>query len=249
MMGKYRKLPFGYKMEAGNVVIHPEEEIWVSYIFTMYASGASYQELTDYMKQEAIPYETDKIWNKNMIARILGDARYQGTSNFPKIINEDLFQRVADLRSTKTVKVQKTEAQKILRRKCGFPLTSHIESEVLYLLNSLTRNPEQIETPRDIKMTADRLDSMKIEMESMLAQFPMDENGTRNKLMQIAVAMYEVVDPREYETYRMRELFRREQPRTELDAILIGKNISTVLVDSRGNVKIKLKNEQIIGRG
>ena len=67
--------------------------------------------------------------------------------------------------------------------------------------------------------------------------------------MQIAVAMYEVVDPREYETYRMRELFRREQPRTELDAILIGKNISTVLVDSNGNVKIKLKNEQVIGRG
>ena len=248
-MGKYRQLPFGSKMEAGNVVIHPEEERWVSYIFTMYASGSSFKELTDYMKQEEIPYETDKIWNKNMIARILEDTRYQGASNFPAIINEDLFQRVADLRSTKTVKIQKTEAQKTLRRKCGFPLTQHIESEVLYLLNSLARNPEQIETPKDIKVTADRLDSMKIEMESMLAQFPIDENGTRNKLMKIAVAMYEVVDPREYETYRMRELFRREKPRTELDAMLIGMNVSAVMVDSRGNVKIKLKNEQVIGRG
>ena len=61
--------------------------------------------------------------------------------------------------------------------------------------------------------------------------------------------MYEVIDPREYETYRMRELFRREQPRTELDAMLIAMNISAVLVDSNGNVRIQLKNEQVIERG
>lgn len=248
-MGKNRKLPFGYKMEAGSVVIHPEESRWVFYIFTKYASGVSFKELTEYMKQEGISYEQDKLWNKNMIARMLGDARYQGTSNYPVIINKELFQRVADLRSAKTAKVQKTEAQKTLRRKCGFPLTRHIESEVLYLLNSLILNPEQIETPKDIQVTADRLDGLKTDLENMLAQFPVDENGTRDKLMQIAVAMYEVVDPREYETYRMREVFRREQPRTELDAMLIAMNISSVLVDSNGNVKIKLKNEQVIGRG
>lgn len=248
-MGKNRKLPFGYKMETGSVVIHPEEGRWVSYIFTQYASGASFQELTEYMKQGAIPYEQDKLWNKNMIARMLGDARYQGASNFPAIVNKELFQRVADLRSAKTVKVQKTEAQKALRRKCGFPLTRHIESEVLYLLNALVQNPEQIETPKDIKVTSDRLDGLKTDLENMFNQFPVDEKGTRDKLMQIAVAMYEVIDPREYETYRMREVFRREQPRTELDAMLIAMNVSAVLVDSNGNVKIRLKNEQVIGRG
>ena len=248
-MGKNRKLPFGYKMEAGSVVIHPEERRWVSYIFTQYASGVSFKELTEHMKQEGISYEQDKLWNKNMIARMLGDARYQGASNFPVIINKELFRRVADLRSTKTAKVQKTEAQKMLRRKCGFALTRHIESEVLYLLNCLTQNPEQIETPKDIKVTADRLDGLKTDLENMLSQFPVDENGTRDKLMQIAVAMYEVVDPREYETYRMRELFRREEPRLELDTHLIAMNISAVLVDSDGKVKIKLKNEQVIGRG
>lgn len=231
------------------MVIHPGEGKWVSYIFTKYASGASFQELTDHMKQEGIAYEQDKLWNKNMIARMLGDARYQGASNFPAIINAELFQRVADLRSTKTAKVQKTEAQKILRRKCGFPLTKHIEQEVLYLLNSLAHNPEQIETPKDAKVKADRLDTLKNDLENMLAQLPVNENGTRDKIVRIAVAMYEAVDPREYETYRMRELFRREQPRTELDAMLIAMNISAVLVDSNGNVKIKLKNEQVIGRG
>ena len=60
--------------------------------------------------------------------------------------------------------------------------------------------------------------------------------------------MYEVIDPREYETYRMREVFRKEQLRTQLDEHLIAMNISAVLVDSDGNVRIQLKNEQIIER-
>lgn len=248
-MGKNRKLPFGYQMQSGSVVTYPEEAKWVRYIFAEYASGASFRELTDYMKQAGITYEADKLWNKNMIARMLEDPRYQGASGFPAIIPADMFQRVAEKRSTKTASVQKTEAQKMLRRKCGFPLTRHIECEVLYLLNYLAQNPEQIETPKDIKVTADRLNGLKTNLEDMLARFPVDEKRTREKLMEIAVAMYEVIDPREYETYRMREVFRREEPRTELDANLIAMNISAVLVDSGGNVSIKLKNEQVIERG
>ena len=68
-------------------------------------------------------------------------------------------------------------------------------------------------------------------------------------LQEAAAAMYEAMDPREYETQRMRRGFQREKPRSELDAKLIAANISAVMVDSNGNVKIRLKNDQIIERG
>lgn len=61
--------------------------------------------------------------------------------------------------------------------------------------------------------------------------------------------MYEAIDPREYETQRMRMLFQRGEQRSELDANLIAMSISAVLVDGNGRVRIRLKNDQIIERG
>jgi hypothetical protein len=248
-MGNNRKLPFGYKMEFGRVVINPDEKTWVEYIFRQYVSGASFKELSEYMAQEGIPYESGKSWNKNMIARIIGDSRYIGQRDYPAIIDVNTFERAAGHRNTKKVPVQKTDAQKMLRRKCGFKVTPYIENEVLYLLNRLVEDPEQIATPKDIRTKSDRLEILKSELEDLLVKLPVDEDRTREKLMEIAVVMYEVVDPREYETYRMKRVFRAEIPRKELDASLIAMNISAVLVDSDGNVQIKLKNEQVIERG
>lgn len=68
-------------------------------------------------------------------------------------------------------------------------------------------------------------------------------------MQEVAVTMYEAMDPREYETQRMRRVFQKEEPRSELDANLIATNISAVMVDSNGNVKIRLKSDQIIERG
>ena len=144
---------------------------------------------------------------------------------------------------------QKTEAQKMLRRKCGFRVTPDIEQEVLYLLNKLATAPEQIKTPDAPPAQSDRLRILKTELDDLLARLPVDEERTREKLKEIVVAMYETVDPREYETYRMKRLFQKEHPRTELDALLIAKTISAVLTDSNGKVKLKLKNEQVIERG
>ena len=77
----------------------------------------------------------------------------------------------------------------------------------------------------------------------------MDEKQAMQKLNQIAVTMYGAVDPREYETYRMRAAFLVEHTRSELDANLIAMNIETVKMDSDGNVQIILKNGQVIKRG
>lgn len=248
-MGKNRKLPFGYTMEYGRVVVCPEERKWVEDIFSLYTSGASFGDIAEYMGQSGIPYEQSKVWNKNMIARILGDSRYTGEKSFPVIINLEMFEQAAALRSTRGGTIQKTEAQKMLRRKCGFPLNPYIEQEVLYLLNCLAENPDKIMTPEDHKSKTNQIDTLKQELERMIGQLPVDEERTREKLMEVAVVMYEIIDPREYETYRMQRLFRNERPRAELDSHLIAMNVSAVFVDSNGRVRIKLKNDQIIERG
>ena len=248
-MGTNRKLPFGYRMEFGRIAIHLEEANWVQHIFTQYNQGVSFQGITDKMRNSGMPYDGDKQWNKNMIARILADYRYCGDKEYPEVIDEVTFQKAAEKRKRKSASQQKTEAQAALRKKCAGRMTSYIESEVLCLLNNLAMNPERIVTPQTPQAHSPRLDMLKSELEELISQLPVDESRTREVLREIAAEMYADIDPREYETQRLRRLFQKEAPRSELDANLITMSISAVLVDSNGNVKIRLKNEQIVERG
>lgn len=116
-------------------------------------------------------------------------------------------------------------------------------------MNTLAVNPDLIKIPNDQKPQSKRPIALKTELEDILGQLPVNEEKTRQKLQEIAEAMYETIDPREYEAYRMRKVFQNEHPRSELDVQMIVMNISSVLVDSNGKVRIKLKNDQVIERG
>ena len=61
-------------MESGQIVIHPEEAEAVRYLFREYNQGKSFLVLAKAMQEWSIPYDGDKPWNKNMIARILADG-------------------------------------------------------------------------------------------------------------------------------------------------------------------------------
>lgn len=248
-MGTNRKQPFGYKMELGKVVTEHTECKWVQHLFDSYRMGTTLQGLADEMNTTGVRYDADKPWNKNMVARILGDSRYLGQGEHPKIIGSDLFSAVTEKRQKKAPAVQKTEAQVALRRKCCSTVTPYIEQEVLHLLNCLAGHPERIFAPEPPKPACPRLEVLEKELEVLLAQLPVDEDAARDKMMELAAVMYEAIDSREYETYRMRRVFEKEQPRSELSKDLIVKNISAVMVSSNGIVKIKLKNEQILERG
>ena len=247
-MGTNRKLPFGYRMEFGRIAIHLEEANWVQHIFTQYNQGVSFQGITDKMRNSGMPYDGDKQRNKNMIARILSDQRYCGDRGYPGIIDGVAFQKAAEKRK-KSASQQKMEAQAVLRKKCAGRMTPYIESEVLHLLNCLTMNSEQIVTPQTLYTRSQRLDTLKSELEELISQLPVDENRACEVLREIAAEMYADIDPREYETQRLRRLFQKEASRSELDANLIAMSISAVMVDGNGNVKIRLKNDQIVERG
>ena len=62
-----RKLPFGYKMVMGEIVVHPQEAQAVQGIYARYLAGASFNDITDHLKEKGPPYDADKPWNKNPV--------------------------------------------------------------------------------------------------------------------------------------------------------------------------------------
>ena len=245
-MGSNRKQPFGYRIEAGRLVTYPEEEPWVVHIFRRYNSGASFQKIADEMNAAGFPYEQGKDWNKNMISRILADCRYAGEKGYPIIIGWEELEIAAERRSAKRCQRQLPPVQKLLKKKCSCKVTLRIEQAVLSLLNDLTLYPEQIETPKTPIGMASQLENYKTELEELIQQLPVDEKQTKEKLMDVAVAMYEIIDSREYETTRMRRYFQQSELRTELDTEVIAKTISGIWITETGRIAIMLKNEQVM---
>lgn len=235
-------------MEFGKVVIDSDESRWVIYIYEQYMLGKSFKSLSDTLCGTGIRYDADKSWNKNMVARILQDRRYTGEGNFPQIIDDSIFWQVNQKRNKKVAGSKVTKAQKILKKRSNGRVTQHLEHEVLYLLNGLVGKPEQIEIPDSPDTGNSRVETLQAELEELLGALPIDETQARQKLMETTAAMYEAIDPREYETQRLKRVFDKEQIRTELDANLLEHSVSQITVNSMGKVKIRLKNGQMLER-
>lgn len=247
-MGSNRKLPFGYKMKNGHIVLHSAECHEVQYIFEEYQKGASFKELTSAMAQKGIPYDGDKPWNKNMVARILEDSRYTGEREYSQIISQEQFDAVALRRSKNRNPIQKTDAQKILRQKCKEPISPTVEKEVLRHLNGLCGGFESvwaIETQQPKNTTEAQL---KDELDGLLQRLPVNQPAAEKLIFQLAIARYEAIGNEEYETQRLHRIFQCREPSDELDAQLIKDTVSEVIIAADGSISICLKNNQIIGK-
>ncbi len=178
MMGN-RKQPFGYKMALGEIVIQEAEAKLVQEIFHRYIAGESLNELTEALRQQDIPYDEGRLWNKNMVARILADTRYTGEKKgYPKLIDEDQLIAANEKTLKQATASEKTEAQKVLRRLCGTPPSERVEQSVTGLLNGLANYPERIQhqrspTPATHSKTQETLDNA-------LEQQPIDEDNAKS---------------------------------------------------------------------
>ena len=233
-----RKQPFGYKMSLGEIVIQESEAKLVQEIFRRYIAGESLNKLTEALRQQDISYDEGRLWNKNMVARILADTRYTGEKGYPKLIDNEK-------RSNKPQLPKKTEAQKVLRRLCGTPPSERVEQSVTDLLNGLANCPERIQhqrspTPATHSKTQETLDNA-------LEQQPIDEDNAKALIFRLAAEQYAALGDEEYETNRLRRLFAAFECVAELNADLLKSTVSEVLV-TRQNVKLRLKNGQVIER-
>ncbi len=243
-MGK-RKLPFGYQLKQGEVTIHEAEATLVHEIFEQYVSGASYLVITRMLKNQPVVYQPDKLWNKNMVARILENACYVGENGFPPIIEKDMFQRAAEKRSRKQSPPQKTAAQKVLSRLCKEISPDKAEPCVLASLNRLIEIPQMVQLPEVRLSENTQVSELHQQLDEIMAQQPIDEDVANALIMQLASERYSVIGSEEYETERLRRYFERKTTMTELDVDVLRETVSKVTTCGK-KVIMTLKNGQSI---
>ena len=81
-------------------------------IFLRYIAGESLNELTESLRQQDIPYDEGRLWNKNMVARILADTRYTGEKEYPKLIDKEQLIAANEKRSNKPPTSEKDKSPK-----------------------------------------------------------------------------------------------------------------------------------------
>ena len=240
-----RKLPFGYQMRMGEIIRNEPEAKAVQDIFLQYALGASLKEIAEQMRKTGPVYDEGKSWNKNMVARILENAKYTGADNYSKLVDIKLFEAAAEKRQTKQRLPGRTPAQKALKRVCSKPLTPEIEQQVTHLLGRLTKQPERITQPEQTSKPTHT--NTQAELDDILNTQPLDENAARSLIYKLAQEQYDAIGNEEYETERLRRLFTTFEYSAELNAELLQSTVYAVLV-TRQTVRLQLKNGQIIGK-
>lgn len=238
-MASNRKQPFGYKLEKGVVINHPIEHSEVQYIYVEYEQGATFQMLADEMQKKGIPYDGNKPWNKNMIARILADPRYIGMDGYPKLITDRQFYAVAERREKRNTPSQKTPMQKYLKRQYGIDAAEDVEIGLKTLLGALRENPKQIAVPITQPDTSAEAKALQDQMETLLKAMPVDEAQAKQTAMRLAETQYESLGNTEYETLHLRHIFQRNTDDTEL----LRQTVVEVTAEN-GAIQIRLRNQQ-----
>ena len=94
-MAKNRIIPYGYKIENGKLKVNINESNVVIKIFEDYANGESYKKIADKLTMLNIEYNDNKSkWSKNLVARILQNSIYIGNDKYPRIIKDELLEKV-----------------------------------------------------------------------------------------------------------------------------------------------------------
>ena len=248
MMGSNRKRPFGYRMELGEIVLHPAEAETVRWIYDSYLTGDSYSALVDKLRERCVPYDGDKPWNKNMAARILADRRYTGETEFPQIIPEHQFNMAQVRRQERASPCKKTPAQKELRKLCGGSPPDWVERQMLGLLNRPIQHPEFITCPASETEPSAEAKKLRRELDEFLHRPPVDEAQAKNLAFRLAALQLDAIGPEEYETLRLRRLFQGHTPMAELEQELLHESVRRITV-SNGTVTVLLKNNQTLEGG
>ena len=240
-----RKQPFGYKIELGEIVPQPQEAKTVRSIYLQYLAGASFKQLAERLQTESVPYDGDKSWNKNMVARILEDDRYIGEKHFPALIPTEQFHAAQERRKEMRPEYKQTPAQKELRRLCGGAVPDSVARKVLMILNQMVEDPQLIKIEISGVPATEDIRQRRLELDRLLQTPPVDEEIARQKAMELAVLTLVGIEMEEYEAHRLRRVFDQQAEMLELDADLLRQSVRKITYDSK-TIKVLLKNNQVL---
>ena len=241
-MTTIRRQPFGYQLDFGEIVLQETEAETVELIYQKYADGTSFTRLAAMLQEMGVPYDSQRSWNKNMVARILENRKYLGEDGYPQIIPAELFEKVQRRRQSQIPSSQKTPGQKALRCLCGGTPPAYVEAQVRNILNHLIRCPEEVTCRKTIK-DSQKERGLRRELETLLQNPPVDEKRAKELTFEIATIQLNGVGPEEYETERLQRLFQQRQPMAELDAELLHESVRKITY-SGDKITVLLKNNQ-----
>ncbi len=103
-----RRILYGYRKEQFNFYVVPEEALIVREIFKEYVDGKTLKSIAESLTERQVIYYKDKTdWTKNAVCRILENRHYIGDTEYPKIIDENVFENAENLRLSKGGKREK----------------------------------------------------------------------------------------------------------------------------------------------
>ena len=243
-MMSIRRQPFGSQVCGGRVTVKGSEADIVKYIFRAYIGGASFNDIKSNLLNQPVAYDVDKAWNKNMIARILGDRRYVGTNVYPPILPRKEFEAAESIRTSKVQTDTRTEAQRLLYKLSDKRPAVQAEADVLGIINVLIYNPSLIKEQETVPEITETL-KLQQKLDDLLLVQPIDEVKAKQLIFQMASAQYSAIDNSEYETARLQRMVSKCKTLTELDADLLAKIVDKVIVN-RISTQVILKNGQNI---
>lgn len=241
-MGK-RKQPFGYKMKLGEIVPQPQEAEAVRSIYLQYLAGASFKQLAEQLQTEDVPYDEDKSWNKNMVARILEDSRYVGADLYPPIISAEQLQAVQERRKQNCTASPPLPAQAVLYKLCGSAVPGSAVKRIRKALNHLIDDPLRISMAASAVCDTAEIRQLQQELDTLLQARPVDEDTARQKALEVASLKLTSVKTEEYESHRLRGVFETHPKMDALDAALLKQSLRKI--ECHGDtVCLLLKNGQ-----
>lgn len=163
-MKKKRYLPFGYQMEKGEIIPHPDEGPLVQAIFSKYLERTALSTLAKYASLSGIPYrEGAGQWNKAMVCRILDNSKYAGDEGFPPLISKEQLEEAAFLRAAKAkqyggslpVEMKKNPPADLLRKLWANPQASQYADRIHLVGMPKMRDKHRLHTRRTIAAKRD----------------------------------------------------------------------------------------------
>ena len=130
-------LTYGYKLDGRKIVIDEQKAETVRYIFNRYAHGHYVSEIVKELTLHGITYKGKPI-PQNMIYNMLKNEKYTGIykrnneiyeNMFPKIIEQEIFDKVSAKKNKNLYGKRSTRAVYLLRNKlicgyCGKPISA-----------------------------------------------------------------------------------------------------------------------------
>lgn len=86
-------LPYGYKMNNGQIIIHSEQADVIRKIFSLRQDKVSSNRIADNLNENRLWKRSGLKWYHHDIIKILKDGRYCGETDFPRIISQKIYEK------------------------------------------------------------------------------------------------------------------------------------------------------------